>query len=57
MDSSPGDDEAPRDPGALKIHQPSYTDEDFEGKLLFVIEPNWNLFTSDAQTFNENERL
>lgn len=40
MDSSPGDDEAPRDPGALKIHQPSYTDEDFEGKLLFVIEPN-----------------
>ncbi|EEB11139.1 sodium-driven chloride bicarbonate exchanger, putative [Pediculus humanus corporis] len=31
MDPSPGDDEAPRDPGVLKIHQPSYTDEDFEG--------------------------
>ncbi|KAL0274169.1 UNVERIFIED_CONTAM: hypothetical protein PYX00_006656 [Menopon gallinae] len=31
MDPTPGDDEAPRDPGVLKIHQPGYTDEDYEG--------------------------
>lgn len=37
MDPSPGDDEAPRDPGVLKIHQPGYTDEDYEGKCLFRI--------------------
>ncbi|KAK6622842.1 hypothetical protein RUM43_008685 [Polyplax serrata] len=36
MDPTPGDDEAPRDPGALKIHQPSYTDEDFEGEQACV---------------------
>lgn len=34
MESSQADDEAPRDPGALKFHQPSYTDEDFEGTCV-----------------------
>lgn len=34
MESSQADDEAPRDPGALKIQQPSYTDEDFEGRCV-----------------------
>jgi len=28
------DGEAPRDPGALKIQQPSYTDADFEGNFI-----------------------
>ncbi|GLG95848.1 uncharacterized protein GBIM_02728 [Gryllus bimaculatus] len=30
MDPSLGDDEAPKDPGALQAHQPSYTEKDFE---------------------------
>lgn len=33
MEPSQGDDEAPRDPGALKPQQPSYTDADFEGEF------------------------
>lgn len=36
METAQADDEAPRDPGVLKIHQPSYTDEDFEGKNCII---------------------
>lgn len=32
MDTAPGDDEAPKDPGALQTHHLGYTEKDFEGK-------------------------
>jgi len=31
MDTAPGDDEAPKDPGALQTHHLGYTEKDFEG--------------------------
>jgi hypothetical protein len=33
MDTAPGDDEAPKDPGALQTHHLGYTEKDFEGKF------------------------
>ncbi|KAG8223166.1 hypothetical protein J437_LFUL000332, partial [Ladona fulva] len=36
MDPNPGDDEAPKDPGALTTHQ-SYTEKDFEGHRAHTV--------------------
>jgi len=37
MDTAPGDDEAPKDPGALQTHHLGYTEKDFEGKLKLLL--------------------
>lgn len=36
MDTAPGDDEAPKDPGALQTHHLGYTEKDFEGNYKIV---------------------
>ncbi|XP_065352674.1 electroneutral sodium bicarbonate exchanger 1 isoform X9 [Cloeon dipterum] len=37
MDTAPGDDEAPKDPGALQTHHLGYTEKDFEGHRAHTV--------------------